>query len=59
LPPSLVNVVRDVVIRDPSGVERSRIVRDAPMDGGRFTVRLPQASYRAAAPAHGLDFTLC
>jgi len=44
LPPSLVNVVRDVVIRDPSGVERSRIVRDAPMDGGRFTVRLPLRS---------------
>jgi signal transduction histidine kinase len=57
LPPSLLTVVRDVVIRDPSGVERWRIVRDAPMDGGRFTVRLPLRS-RDAARVGTMEATL-
>ena len=43
-PPSLVNVVREVVIRDTTGAERWRLARDAPVDGGRFTVRLPLMS---------------
>ena len=44
LPSSLTNVVRELVIRDTAGSERWRLARDAPVDGGRFTVRFPLVS---------------
>ena len=37
--------VREVIVRDTLGVERWRLTRDAPMAGGRFTVRLPLRSH--------------
>jgi signal transduction histidine kinase len=42
--PILGSDVREVVVRDTFGVERWRLARDAPMDGGRFTVRFPLRS---------------
>ena len=41
---SLPDGTREAVLRDASGAERWRLARDAPMDGGRFTVRFPLRS---------------